>query len=294
MSTILEEYISFCQEKKIMFESNESILSYDNSTLFCTAGMQKYRAFFNDPTQTSLKTLAGVQDCLRLTDLDTVGDGSHLLHFKMLGLFSFDSMTIAEAINFWHEFLQSLNIKLSMITIHPNKFDEWKDYHGKHHQDIIQKDSECIWSDGNGISGYCTEFYADGIEIGNIVNPKGNCIDCGFGMERLRRVLLSELKTTQQNILLDKQYVLRQTVKRIAEEGVEPSNKGPGYILRKLLRQLIKEFNSADINLPFMKDELDRQTKLKLRYAKLLPKNLDKSAAWWFDTHGIDLTELLD
>ena len=34
---------------------------------------------------------------------------------------------------------------------------------------LVRIDNECLWSDGN-IGGYCTEFYKNDIEIGNIVN----------------------------------------------------------------------------------------------------------------------------
>lgn len=68
------------------------------------------------------------------------------------------------------------------MTIHPDRLVEWTPLYGG--RVPIVPDPECIWSDG-GISGYCTEFYKDGVEIGNIVNPLGTCIDVGFGAERL-------------------------------------------------------------------------------------------------------------
>ncbi len=75
-------------------------------------------------------------------------------------------------------FLSEIGIEPDYVTIHPDcpKYKELYSYH-----DVTLKyDENCKWTDGD-IGGYCTEFYKDGIEIGNIVNPLGTCIDVGFG-----------------------------------------------------------------------------------------------------------------
>jgi alanyl-tRNA synthetase len=46
--------------------------------------MQKHKPRFLDPTHTGI--LSDIQHCLRLNDLDEIGDGTHLLDFHMLGL----------------------------------------------------------------------------------------------------------------------------------------------------------------------------------------------------------------
>ena len=48
--------------------------------------MQKHKALFQHSSTSH--TIGDVQRCLRLNDLDEVGDGTHYLDFHMLGLFS--------------------------------------------------------------------------------------------------------------------------------------------------------------------------------------------------------------
>ena len=62
-------------------------------------------------------------------------------------------------------------------------------------------------------------------------------------------------------------------------------------MLRKLLRQLYRLGGS--MTHPFFQAEVVRQENLRDRYQKLLPRHGDKSPAWWFDTHGIDVRDLL-
>ena len=143
--------------------------------------MQQYKSLFSDPSYTVL--VANSQACLRMGDLDEIGDGTHFLHFTMLGLFSFREMTVGEAIDFWLEFLGKLGLVPDHVTIHPDRADRVEFALSRERVPIIP-DPERTWSDGS-VSGYCTEFHKDGVEIGNIVNPLGTCIDVGFGLERL-------------------------------------------------------------------------------------------------------------
>jgi hypothetical protein len=39
------------------------------------------------------------------------------------------------------------------------------------------------------MGGYCTEFYHNGVEIGNIVNTMDKFIDVGFGYSRLDAIV---------------------------------------------------------------------------------------------------------
>jgi hypothetical protein len=77
-----------------------------------------------------------------------------------------------------------------------------------------------MWSDGS-ISGYCTGFYKNGVEIGNIVNPLGTCIDVGFGAEHLDIIVNG---TPPDDAL----RTLGETVVKIVERGYRPGNKEQG------------------------------------------------------------------
>ena len=76
-----------------------------------------------------------------------------------------------------------LKIDVDYVTIHPDKLDEWRSLYDNYDVEV-RADEECKWSDGD-IGGYCTEFFKNDVEIGNIVNPLGTCIDVGFGLQRL-------------------------------------------------------------------------------------------------------------
>jgi alanyl-tRNA synthetase len=239
--------------------------------------MQQFKQTFLD--ESIIGTVSNVQSCLRLNDLEEIDDGQHLLYFNMLGLFSFREMTLQESVDFWMEFLNEIGVQLSYVTIHPDK-PEWKELYSQYSIEI-KEDEECVWSDGN-ISGYCTEFYVGDLEIGNIVNPLGTCIDVGFGLERLQMVLGMTPATSKE--------ILKSTILKLIDSGYYPSNKRQGYVLRKLIRRLIVQGQSIDHQ--FYEQEYLKIEKSKQRYHKLKRKHSDKSPEWWYDTHGIDVSTI--
>ena len=198
----------------------------------------------------------------------------------MIGLFSFRELTVQDTIHFWMEFLQKINCIPDYVTIHPDK-PEWKEFYSSYNIEI-RLDKECIWSDGNGpesISGYCTEFYKDDIEIGNIVNPLGTCIDVGFGLERILMVLTGEQKSKEDTLV--------ETILKIIESGFTPTYNKQGSLLRKLLR--ICYLENIVIEHQFYQDEILRQEKILQKYNRLKDRYKDKPKEWWWNTFGIDL-----
>jgi alanyl-tRNA synthetase len=241
--------------------------------------MQQFKARFKDPEYRGSQ--ANIQSCLRINDLDEIGDGAHLLSFDMMGLFSFRQMSVADAVGIWFDFLEQVGVRPDVVTIHPDRMDEWRGlYDGR--GVAIRMDGDCTWSDGD-IGGYCTEFYRDGVEIGNIVNTGGDCIDVGFGLDRL-------LACLGEPPLGDVE-VLRRAVVKIIDSGYRPGSKQQGYVLRKLLRELVRRGGAIDH--PVFGEELERQRRLKARFDRLWPRHADKPATWWFDTHGIELSDFI-
>jgi alanyl-tRNA synthetase len=240
------------------------------------SGMQQLKHLFKDSNH--VKTMSNVQQCLRVIDLDEINDGRHCLYFNMLGLFSFRQWTVKQTIDFWMDFLMTLNIKIDYVTIHPDKFLEWKDYYQEYPVEIRQ-DHDCVWSDGE-IGGYDTEFYVNDIEIGNIVNTNGDCIDVGFGLERLCMV-------SDPTFSVSEISVLKETILKLIESGYVPGNKQQGYVMRKLLRLFLQK--GGIIEHPIFLEEKNRQERIFERYGRLKDKYKHKSKEWWYDTHGIDL-----
>jgi alanyl-tRNA synthetase len=235
--------------------------------------MQQFKNQFKDESYKGI-TLANVQSCIRLNDFDFMGDGTHLGHFEMMGLFSFRDWTVKQAIDFWTGFLDLCQLKVDYVTIHPD-CPNWADLH-KHE---VRLDPECKWTDGE-IGGYCTEFYSQGIEIGNIVNPLGTCIDVGFGFERLDKLINGTLPKTREECLKD-------VIVKIVDSGYKPGHKNQGYVLKRLLRQMVKEGFTWDH--PLFITEVNRQSRMKERYEALLPKHPNQTKEWWYSTHGIEM-----
>ena len=276
---IVEKYKIFCERNIIPFQIDDKVNPYDNTTLFCPAGMQQFKSLFKDESHKG--TVANIQSCIRMNDFDEIGDSTHLLYFNMIGMFSFRELGIGEAINLWMKFIQQeLNLQVQYVTIHPDK-KEWDWFYKIWNITDIRFTDECKWTDGE-IGGYCTEFFINDVEIGNIVNPLGNCIDVGFGLERLEMFVNGKTITKEQT--------LKETILKIIASGYKPSNLKQGYVLRKLLRELWRI--GGTIEHPYFNDEIERQNKILSKYNRLKDKHSDKPPEWWYDTHGIKLDEI--
>jgi hypothetical protein len=182
-------------------------------------------------------------------------------------------------VEFWLSFLDGAGLFPDEATLHPDMEEAWSPiYAGRL---PVRLDPDCRWSDG-AVSGYCTELYRGGVEIGNIVNPMGDCIDCGFGLERLAAMLGEPMP--------DRAEIVRRAVLAIEAAGYLPGPKGQGYALRRLLRLM----GSLDPGWehPLMRQETSRREKANGRYATLRARHAEKPADWWWDTHGIDIDEV--
>lgn len=242
--------------------------------------MQQYKPKFSNLLFKD--TFSNVQRCLRLNDLDEIGDSTHYLVFHMLGFFSFREWTVQQTVNFWLQFMKHINTYPDYVTIHPDK-PEWRELYPSDME--VRFDEGCKWSDGS-IGGYCTEFYKDDVEIGNIVNTLGTCIDVGFGCERL-------LSFTHGVITPDKEDILINSIESIIESGIEPGHHGHGYILKKLLTELV--FSQGFIEHPFYWKIVDNQLQQFQTYTKMVSRSQhyrQKDNDWWMRSFGIDLNNL--
>jgi alanyl-tRNA synthetase len=276
---LIGDYREHCSHIGIPLEFNTSVRPPvdDASTLFTTAGMQHLKALFSDDSHRG--TIANIQSCLRIGDLDEIGDGTHHLRFEMMGLFSFREMALGDCVQFWHAYLDRIGVRPTHVTIHPDRIAQWRDLHPAGMEIVL--DPDCTWSDG-GMGGYCTEFYVGGVEIGNIVNPRGDCLDVGFGLQRLALVMGEPPPTAEQT--------LQEAILCMLDAGYVPGNKGGDYVLRRLLRTLWRR--GGGMEHPAFHDEARRQQRLADVYARLLPRNRDRSEEWWFDTHGITVADI--
>jgi alanyl-tRNA synthetase len=77
----------------------------DDPVLFTTAGMHPLTRYLEGRPHPQGRRLAGVQRCLRTTDLDEVGDDRHLTVFQMLGSWSLGDYDGPQSLRWGLEFL---------------------------------------------------------------------------------------------------------------------------------------------------------------------------------------------
>jgi hypothetical protein len=282
LDDLLSRYGSHCRSHSLPFERHRSILSPDPSTLFTTSGMQKRKPQFSDPGTRGL-TVCDVQPCFRTVDLDAVGDGAHSLRFQMLGLFSFRHWTLLHGMRFWLDFVRSVGVEPTTITVHPDQMGRMKPlWDALGVGDRVRPDVGCVWSDGS-IGGHCTELYVGDLEIGNIVNPLGDCLDCGFGLERIGMCLGLAPPMGAIEVLVD-------GCETLLSEGVLPGSKKQAFVFRRLLGEIIRRGGRWEH--PLFDQEVERLSALRSRYERLRRRHPNESPQWWRETHGIDVSLL--
>lgn len=99
----------FESHKHVVILSSSLIPQNDPTVLLTTAGMQQFKPYFlgERDVEADLKSrrLASVQKCFRTSDIDEVGDTTHLTFFEMLGNFSVGDYFKKEVIDFAWEFV---------------------------------------------------------------------------------------------------------------------------------------------------------------------------------------------
>ena len=113
---IKEEYIKFFESKNHDFLEPVSLVPDDDSTLFTSAGIQQLVPYMvNEEIHPEGTRLTNYQKCLRLTDIDNIGDSYHHTFFEMLGNWSMDDYFKQEVIQMSYEFL------ISVLKLDPNR-----------------------------------------------------------------------------------------------------------------------------------------------------------------------------
>ena len=119
---VREKFLKFFEERKHKTVPSSSLLPDDPSVLFTTAGMQQFKPYYTGQADQmkdfgSLNT-ASIQKSMRTSDIDEVGDESHLTFFEMLGNFSFGGYWKEAAIAWAHEFItKELGLKIEYVSV---------------------------------------------------------------------------------------------------------------------------------------------------------------------------------
>ena len=101
-------YLKFFESHNHTIIPSSSIVPENDPTvLFTTAGMHPLVPYLLGEHHPAGKRLCDVQKCIRTSDIDEVGDASHLTFFEMLGNWSLGDYFKDEAIRMSYEFLTS-------------------------------------------------------------------------------------------------------------------------------------------------------------------------------------------
>lgn len=269
----------------------------DDPVLLVTSGMHPLTRYLEGTPHPYGDRLVGSQRCVRTTDLEEVGDDSHLTLFEMLGSWSLGSYSHEQSLRWGYELLTDgfrLRPELLGVSVFggsnnvPPDGDStrvWRELGMPDHR-ISRLDSDNWWSYGaTGLCGPDSELFVwtgggepsgqpggdDGwLEVWNHVSMtywRGDdgrlrdlprqCVDTGLGFERLVGVLegvgsvwdtsvwrpwtgwlgeLWGLNGTDLRVTCDH---LRTSITLIGD-GVRPGNTGRGYVLRRLVRRVLR------------------------------------------------------
>ncbi len=172
---IRQRYLDFFISKGHTQVPSSSLIPHNDPTvLLTTAGMQQMIPYFLGRETPPALRLTSAQKCFRTTDIDAVGDSSHLTFFEMMGNFSVGDYFKREAIAYaWELLTQVFHLPADKLhpTVHPQDDEApglWSEIAGIPDEAIVRLEDN--WWGPPGASGPCgpdSEIYYDrGIEHG--------------------------------------------------------------------------------------------------------------------------------
>ncbi len=221
-----EKFVKFFENKGHKLVPPASLIpENDPSVLFTSAGMQQFKKYYTNPEEAlekfGSKNVVTIQPCIRTSDIDEVGDDTHLTFFEMLGNFSFSGYGKKEAIEWGYELLtKELEIKPTRIMcsifggddINSRDDESAKILESMNlkYEEHNRKDNFWGPTGNEGPCGPTVELYIDGIEVWNLVFNEYYLkdgkyeklatlgVDTGMGFERIL-VVLNDLNDVYQS-----------------------------------------------------------------------------------------------
>ena len=237
---IREAFLGFFQERGHQLIPGWPLVPVgDPTTLFTAAGMQQFKPYFTGDAQPEKPRATTVQRCFRTSDIEEVGDHSHLTAFEMLGNFSFGDYFKRDAIAWAWELLTAVygiepeRLHITIYLTDEEAHGHWRAIGVPDERIHRYDESENYWFSGPvGLCGPNSEIYYDFepdrgtagadppnqdrfLEIWNLVFmqnfrhedgslsdlPAKN-IDTGSGLERVAAVLQGKRSVFETDIFL--------------------------------------------------------------------------------------------
>ena len=213
ISELRSMYLEYFKERGHAIIASASLIPEDDpSALFTSAGMHPLVPYLLGQPHPQGKRLTNVQKCLRTTDIDDVGDTTHLTFFEMLGNWSLGDYWKKQAITWSYEFLTSKKYlgfdpaKLFVTVFAGDEdsprddeaADAWRSM-GIPDERIYFLDKEDNWwiAGNSGPCGPCSEMF---IEVDEIPKCSPDCrpgCNCGHFVEVWNDVFMMYFKSDQ-------------------------------------------------------------------------------------------------
>ena len=182
-------FLSFFEEKGHKIIPSSSLIPRGDPTLLLTtAGMVQFKPYFLGEVLPPNPRLASCQKCFRTTDIESVGDPTHLTFFEMLGNFSIGDYFKQEAIGWAWEFVtQRLRLPPERLWItifldDDESFHYWRNIGVPEPRILRFGEEDNFWgpAGNSGPCGPCSEIHYDfGEEVGCRRTSCAPGCDCG-------------------------------------------------------------------------------------------------------------------
>ncbi|MEX2236399.1 MAG: alanine--tRNA ligase [Dehalococcoidia bacterium] len=178
-SEVRKAFLSYFAERgHVQVPSLPLVPAGDPTLLFTSAGMVQFKPYFMGLAEAPAKRMSSIQKVFRATDLDEVGDTTHLTFFEMMGNFSVGDYFKAEAIAWAWDFLTNV------LSLPPEKLwatiylddevahDNWRKQGVPEERIIRYGEDQNYWFSGDvGPCGPDSEIFYD-------YGPQDDCPSC--------------------------------------------------------------------------------------------------------------------
>jgi len=167
---VRDAFLGFFEEKGHKIIASSSLIPKGDPTLLLTtAGMVQFKPYFLGEMPPPHSRLASCQKCFRTTDVEVVGDATHLTFFEMLGNFSMGDYFKLEAIDWAWEFVTqrlSLPPERLWVTIFlddDESYQYWRQVGVPETRILRFGETDNFWGPAgdSGPCGPCSEIHYD-------------------------------------------------------------------------------------------------------------------------------------